>query len=56
MDAYTFYYSPTVYNGKDTTRTMEQLAHQINMAQKHCYLVANEKPIAHNAPAMVLHP
>ena len=49
MDAYTFYYSPKVYNSKDTTRKMEQLAHQINMVQKHYYLVANEKPIVHDA-------
>ena len=37
-------------NSKDMTRIMEQSAHQMNMAQKHYYLVAQEKPIAHDAP------
>ena len=55
MDAYTFYYNPKVYNSKDTTRTMEQPAHQTNMAQKHYYLVANEKPIARDAPMLDLY-
>ena len=56
MDAYTFYYSPKVYNSKDTPRTMEQPAHQINMVQKYYYLVANEMPIAHDALSMILYP
>jgi len=56
MDAYTFYYNLKVCKNKDTTRTMEQPAHQTNMAQKHYYLIANEKPmIAHDALTMVLH-
>ena len=55
MDAYTFYYNPYVCNNKDTTRTMEQSAHQMNMAQKHYYLVEHEKPIAHDAPMMDLY-
>ena len=55
MDAYTFYYNPKVCNNKDTTRTMEQPAHQMNMVQKHYYLVAHEKPIAHDAPLMDLY-
>ena len=54
MDAYSFYYNPKVCNSKDTTITMEQPAHQINMAQKHYYLFANEKPIAHDALTIVL--
>jgi len=55
MDAYTFYYNLKVCNSKDTTKTMEQPAHQMNMAQKHYYLVANEKPIAHDALMMDLY-
>jgi len=34
---------------------MEQPAHQMNMVQKNYYLVANEKPIAHNDPMMDLY-
>ena len=55
MDAYTFYYNPKVCNSKDTTRTMEQPAHQMNMVQKYYYLVAHEKPIAHDALMMDLY-
>ena len=55
MDAYTFYYNPKMYNSKDITRTMEQPAQQINMVQKHYYLVANEKLIAYDAPMMDLY-
>ena len=56
MYAYTFYYSPKMCNNKDTTKTMEQPAHQINMVQKYYYLVANEMPIAHDALTMILYP
>ena len=55
MDAYTFYYSPKVYNSKDTTKTMEQSAYQINMVQKRYYLVANKKLIARDASMMNLY-
>jgi len=40
MDVYTFYYSLKVCNSKDTTKTIEQPAHKINMVQKHHYLIA----------------
>ena len=55
MDAYTFYYNPKVCNNKDTTITMEQPAHQMNNAQKHYYVVAHKKPIAHDALMMDLY-
>ena len=38
MIAYAFYYNPKVYNSKDTTKTMEQPVHQMNMVQLHDYL------------------
>ena len=55
MDVYTFYYNPKVCNSKDTSGTMKQPAHQMDMAQKHYYLVAHEKPIARDAPMMDLY-
>ena len=54
MDTCIFYYNPKVCNSKDMIRTMEQPAHQMNMAQKYYYLVAHEKPIAHDALMMDL--
>ena len=54
MDAYTFYYNPKVCSSKDTTSTMEQQAHQMNIAQKYYYLVAHEKPIAHDHDALMM--
>ena len=55
MDAYIFYYNLKVCNSKDTTKTMKQPAHQMNMAQKYYYLVAHKKPIAHDALMMDLY-
>ena len=56
MTAYASYYNPKVYNSKDTTKTMEQPVHQMNMAQQHDYLDVDENPIAHDAPAMASYP
>ena len=33
---------------------MEQLAHQMNIAEKYYYLVAHEKPIAHDHDALMM--
>ena len=51
MIAYSSYYNPKVYNSKDMIKTMEQLAHQMNMVQQHDYLDMDENQIAHNVPA-----
>ena len=56
MTAYTSYYNPKVYNSKDTTKTMEQPVHQMNMAQQHAYLDVDENLIARDAPAMASYP
>ena len=50
------HYNTKVYNSKDTTKTMEQLVHQMNMVQQHDYLDMDENPIAHDAPAMASYP
>jgi hypothetical protein len=52
MTAYAFYYNQMVYNSKDTTKTMEQPTHQMNMVRQHDYLGVDENPVAHDVAAM----
>ena len=52
MTAYATYYNPKLCNSKDTTKIMEQLAHQMNMVQQHDYLDMDKNPIANDVPTM----
>ena len=55
MTAYASYHNPKAHNNKGTTKTREQPAHQMNVAQQHHYLDVNKSPTTLDAQMMTLH-